>query len=236
MYEWKARIGILVPASDTTTEVEFRRMAPKGVSIHVSRMEFPGLDTPEALSKLIDDVERAAYLLVLAEVNAIAFCCTSGSFIKGPGYDQEIINRIKKVFSGVVTTTTTSVVEALKALNVKRIAVATPYIGDVNKALKRYFEAMDFEIVNIEGLGITKDADVGRLTPDVAYNLARKADKPEAEAVFISCTNFRSLEVINTLEKDLQKPVVTSNQATMWNLLRLLEIKPDKKYGKLFMG
>ena len=235
MYGWRARIGILVPASDTTCENEFRKMAPEGVSIHVSRMAFPGTNTPEALSRLIDEAEKAAKLLIPAFVNAIAFCCTSGSFIKGPGYDQEIIRRIKRVFPGTVTTTTTSVIEAFKALDIKRVAVASPYIDEINQALKRYLESVGIEVVSIKGLGIVKDTEVGKLTPEVAYELAKKIDRPEAQAVFISCTNFRSLEVIDILEKDLEKPVVTSNQATMWNLLRLLDIHGSiKRYGELF--
>ena len=235
MYGWRARIGILVLASDTTCENEFRKMAPEGVSIHVSRMAFPGTNTPEALSRLIDEAGKAAKLLVPASVDAIAFCCTSGSFIKGPGYDQEIIRRIKRVFPGIVTTTTTSVIEAFKALDIKRVVVASPYINEVNQALKRYLESIGIETVSIKGLGIVKDTEVGRLTPKVAYDLAKKIDRPEAQAVFISCTNFRTLEVIDILEKDLRKPVVTSNQATMWNLLRLLGIHESiKRYGELF--
>ena len=235
MYGWRARIGILVPASDTTCENEFRKMAPVGVSIHVSRMTFPGANTPEALSKLIDEAERAAELLVPASVDAIAFCCTSGSFIKGPGYDQEIIKRIKRVFQGIVTTTTTSVIEAFKTLDVKRVAVASPYIEEVNQALKRFLESIGIEVISIKGLGLVKDVEVGRLSPEIAYSLAKNVDRPEAQAIFISCTNFRSLEVIDILEKDLRKPVITSNQATMWNLLRLLGIRESiKKYGKLF--
>ena len=112
MHGWRARIGILVLASDTTCENEFRKMAPEGVLIHVSRMAFPGTNTPEALSRLIDEAGKATKLLVPASVDAIAFCCTSGSFIKGPGYDQEIIKRIKRIFPGIVTTATTSVIEA----------------------------------------------------------------------------------------------------------------------------
>lgn len=235
MYGWRARIGILIPASDTTCENELRKMAPEGVSIHASRMAFPGTNTPEALSRLINEAGEVAKLLIPASVDAIAFCCTSGSFIKGPGYDQEIIRRIKKVFPGIVTTTTTSVIEAFKALDIKRVAVASPYINEINQALKRFLESIGIEVVNIKGLGIVKDVEVGRLTPEVAYRLARKVDRPEAQAVFISCTNFRSLEVIDILEKDLKKAVVTSNQATMWNLLRLLGIHESiKRYGKLF--
>ncbi len=235
MYGWRARIGILVLASDTTCENEFRKMAPEGVLIHVSRMAFPGTNTPEALSRLIDEAGKATKLLVPASVDAIAFCCTSGSFIKGPGYDQEIIKRIKRIFPGIVTTATTSVIEAFKALDIKRVAVASPYIDEVNQALKRFLESIGIEVVSMKGLGIVKDTEVGRLTPKVAYDLAKKIDRPEAQAVFISCTNFRTLEVIDILEKDLRKPVVTSNQATMWNLLRLLGIHESiKRYGELF--
>jgi len=236
MYGWRARIGILVVASDVTCESELYRVIPDGVSIHTSRMRFPGAVNAETCAQLALEAESAAELLVPACVNTIAFCCTSGSFIRGAGWDREIIEKIEKRFPDInVTTTSSAVLAAFQRLNVKKIAVATPYITEVNKALKTFFEGMAISVLNIEGLEIEGDQDVNNLSPETAYRLARKVDIPEADAVFISCTSVRTIEVIAALEKDLGKPVISSNQATIWHALRKARIPESiEGYGRLF--
>jgi len=235
MYGWRVRIGILVVASDTTCESELHTIAPEGVSIHTSRMAFPGAVTAETVGKLADEAENAAELLIPAAVNVIAFCCTSGSFIKGAGWDREIIKKIERRFpSVIVTTTSTAVLEAFKVLEIKKVAVATPYIDEVNAALKKFLEIEKFPVVSIEGLRIKEDLETNKQPPEVAYNLARKVNVPEADGVFISCTSFRTFDIIETLERDLRKPVVTSNQATIWDALKKADVHgPIKGYGKL---
>ena len=235
MYGWRARIGILVVASDVTCETELGRVVPDGVSIHTSRMPFPGAVTPEALEKLADEAIKATELLYPACIDTVAFCCTSGSFIKGAGYDKEIINNLKERFPNVTaTTTSTAVSAAFKRLRVKKIAVATPYIDTVNEALRNYLESEGISVVNMEGLGIVNDQETNNLSPEAAYRLAKKADLPEAEAVFISCTSVRAIEIIEKLETDLGKPVFSSNTATIWDALRKSNVQDAiEGYGKL---
>lgn len=235
MYGWRARIGLLVVASDATCESELHKIAPEGVSIHTSRMTFPGTVTAETVGKLMDEAEKAAELLIPAVVNVIAFCCTSGSFIKGAGWDREIIKKIERRFPGVVvTTTSTAVLEAFRTLGIKKVAVATPYIDEINRALMKFLEMEEFDVVNIKGLQILEDSETNRQSPEVAYNLARKVNLPESDGIFISCTSFRTFEIIETLEHDLRKPVVTSNQATIWDALRKAGVHgPIEGYGKL---
>jgi len=235
MYGWRARIGLLAVASDVTCEMELHSIAPEGVSINASRMAFPGAVTAETVGKLADEAEKAAELLIPTGVNVIAFCCTSGSFIKGAGWDRQIIEKIEKRFPGVtVTTTSTAVLEAFRTLEIKKVAIATPYIDEINVALKKFLEMENFPTVSIEGLGIKEDQETNNQPPEVAYNLARKVDVPEADGIFISCTSFRTFGIIETLERDLRKPVVTSNQATMWDVLKKADVHgPIKGYGKL---
>ncbi len=235
MYGWRARIGILVVASDVTCESELYRIVPEGVSIHTSRMTFPGAVTPEALEKLASYAEKATDLLIPACVDTIAFCCTSGSFIKGAGYDKEIIAKLEGKFPNVtVTTTSTAVSAAFKKLNIKKVAVATPYLDSVNEALKNYLEAEGISVLNIEGLGIRDDQETNNLPLESAYRLSKKVNVPEADAIFISCTSFRTIEIIEKLETDLGKPVISSNQATIWHALRQSKVQESiKGYGKL---
>ena len=235
MYGWRSRIGILVVASDVTCESELYRVVPAGVSIHTSRMTFPGAVTVETVGKLASEAERAAELLIPACVNTIAFCCTSGSFIKGAGWDKEIIEKIERRFPTVtVSTTSTAVLAAFEKLHIKKVAVATPYISEVNEALRRFLEEAGISVLNIEGLGMEADQEVNNLSPEIAYRLAKKVDVPEADAVFISCTSVRPIEIIEVLEKDLGKPVISSNQATIWAALRKAAIQDRiEGYGRL---
>lgn len=235
MYGWRSRIGILVVASDVTCESELYKVVPEGVSIHTSRMSFPGAVTVETVGKLASEAERAAELLIPACVNTIAFCCTSGSFIKGAGWDKEIIGNIEKRFPTVnVLTTSTAVLAAFDELHIRKVAVATPYISEVNEALKSFLEETGISVLNIEGLGIEADQDVNDLSPETAYKLAKKVDVPQAEAVLISCTSVPTIEIIEPLEKDLGKPVISSNQATIWAALRKSAIQDEiEGYGRL---
>jgi maleate isomerase len=225
MYGWRARIGLLVVGSDVTCESEMHKFAPPGVAFVTSRMKFLGKVTPETVERLAEDVERATELLIPAKVNVIAFCCTSGSFIKGAGWDKEIIDNIESKYAGIsATTTSTAVVAALRCLKIKNVAVATPYVDDVNKHLKKFLTDEGFNVINIKGLGILEDAEVNNLPPEIAYKLAKEVDTTNAEGIFISCTSLRTLNVIDLIERDLSKPVVTSNQATLWHSLRKAKI------------
>jgi len=233
VHGWRARIGLLVPSSNTTAEPEFCRMAPEGVSVHAARMRLTEV-TPEALLEMGRRSEEAARELADAEVDVIVYGCTTGSLIGGPDFDLELARRLEAVCRLPVVTAATAVAEALRELGVRNVAVATPYTDDLNLREKVFLEGKGFRVAGMRGLGIVRNAEIGRLHPSVAYELARGAFTPEAEGVFISCTNFRAIEVIDPLEKDLGRPVVTSNQASMWAALRRLRVSERiPGYGKL---
>jgi maleate isomerase len=224
----------LLVAPDTTPEVEFVRMIPEGVSVHFSRMWFPGAVNPENLRRLADEAEKASDLLAPLKPNVLCFCCTSGSFLGGVGYDAQIVKRLESRTGTRVTTTSTAVNNALQALNVKRIAIATPYTEEINKIAEKYFQDSGFEVTRIKGLGIVEDVDIGKLTPEAAYMLGKSVDNQRAECIFISCTNFRTAEIIEDLEQDIGKPVVSSNQATIWDALRKVGVRESVKgFGQL---
>ncbi|MFQ5763143.1 MAG: maleate cis-trans isomerase [Candidatus Bathyarchaeia archaeon] len=235
MYGWRSKIGILVVASDTTCEAELHKAAPEGISIHSSRMEFPGAVTVESVGKLADYAEKAAELLIPAGVNVIAFCCTSGSFIKGAGWDLEIINKLEKRFPNIkATTTSTAVLNALRTLNIGKVAVATPYLEEVNKSLKSFLEKEKFNVRRIKGLQIKEDLETNALPAEKTYQLAKSLAQADADGILISCTSLRTFDIIGTIERDLGMPVVTSNQATLWDVLRKAEIRgPLHGYGQL---
>ncbi len=168
-------------------------------------------------------------------MGVIAFGCTSGSFVGGPGYDERLTRIIESETGVGATTTTTAVIRALHALRVSRIALATPYIDEVTRLEVDYLQANGFEVTNWQGGGIVGVADIQECPPEVSYRRARAVDNDRAEAVFISCTGFRTIENIALLEADLGKPVISSNQATYADCLRILGVGGGlPQFGSLF--
>lgn len=237
-YGWRGKIGLIYIASAYSMEVEFVNMAPKGVTTHSTRVALsddPNHFTIEDLSGLKDDVIDATKLLAQAPLNAIAFGCTSGSFVNGIKYDQKLIKQMEDIAKIPCTTTATSVVEAFKALQVNKIAIATPYAEDVNELAYQYFTDCGLDITNITGLGIRNDYKISTLDMELIYQMAMEVNTADAEAVFLSCTGLSAVPLIEVLEEDLQKPVITSNQATFWHSLRLSQIGSKlKNFGQLF--
>ena len=182
---------------------------------------------------MAEGTEKAAQLLATAGVNVIAYACTSGSLVGGVGWDQQLISRIEKATAIPATTTATAVIRACEELGVSKVAVATPYREEINQAEEEFLEAHGIKVVNIKGL--TLHGENLRSTPtETAYNLACEVDTPEADAVFISCTGFKSITVIEQLEAKLQKYVFSSNTATMWDVVKKLGLgEPIKGYGQL---
>jgi maleate isomerase len=181
-----------------------------------------------------DQLEHAAALLVWADVDVIVFACTTGSLVHGVGWDREVAGRIERASGRPATTTTTTVLGALRAVGATTLAVATPYVEELNAIERQFLEASGFAVAAISGLGCATDAEIGRLDPEDAVSLVERVDTPDADAVFISCTNFHCLPVIASLERQLGKPVVTSNLAGAWTALRQIGIEDTiPGYGQL---
>ncbi len=245
MYGWKGRIGLLIPHRNTTMEPEFHRMVPKGVSVHAARMLLKE-PSPNALAEMEEEIYRSAQIISAIDPDVIVVGCTSGSLIKGFGYDKEIIEKITSLTNLPAITTATAVIEAFKRLNIHKVAVATPYIDEVNQKEKEFIENQGISVTKIKGLGYCKPMEsyplaprpvsgIGLLYPSVAYKLARNVDTPDADGIFISCTNFRTIEIIEELEINSNKPVVSSNQASMAMALHKMGIKEKIRcFGSLF--
>jgi maleate isomerase len=236
MYGWRARIGLMVPSTVTTMDQEFNKLVPDGVSVHVTRL-FHTSSSLEGLSSLYDNIERAAEELATASVNIIVFGCTSGGLIKGKSYEEDIRNKIAKASGNIPAVTVIgSVIDALNLLKIKKLIVATPYIPEVYKAEKIFMENLGFKVLDIRGLDIEDSVSISYEQPAASYNLAKKMalDNAGAEGIFISCTNFRTIEIIDKLEKDTKLPVVTAVQATLWNCLKKVNCyEPISGYGRL---
>lgn len=237
-YGWRGKIGLIYIASAYSMEVEFNKMAPQGVTSHTTRVALsdqPECFSIEDLSNLKDDVLHATKILAQAPLNAIAFGCTSGSFVNGPEYDKQLVRSMESIANIPCTTTATAVVNALQNMNIQNIAVATPYTKEVNQLAKEYFSKAGFHITNMTGLGIADDYAISELDSKTIYEMAMNADTEDADALFLSCTGLSAVHIIEAFEEDLQKPVITSNQATFWHTLRLSKIASKVKgFGQLF--
>jgi maleate isomerase len=227
MYGERGRVGLITLATDTSALPEYSRLMPDGVAVYPAPIVLPrGEVTPAALAEMLegDQLERAAALLVWADVDVIVFACTTGSLVHGVGWDRELIGRIERASGRPATTTTTAVLAALRVVGASSLAVATPYIDELNAIERRFLEASGFRVADIAGLRCATDAEIGQLAPADAVALVESVDSPQADAVFISCTNFHCLAAVAPLEQRLGKPVVTSNLAGAWAALRRIGI------------
>ncbi len=234
----RTRVGVMVPSTNTTCEGDFQLAAPDDMTIHGHRLWITNEDRGvEGIAEMNDDIEAAARYLSTAKVDAIAYGCTTGSFFKGPGWDAEMVQLIERTAGVPGVATSPSVLEALEFFGAKRISVATPYPDWDNKLLLGYLEAQGLEVLNLEAEPWASKAGnqgINDQDPAVIAEFASKACHPDADALFCSCTAWRSMEAAEELERRTGKPVVTSNQATVWATFRKVGVdKPIKGFGKL---
>ena len=239
MYGWRARVGIIVSPPNTVAEVEYSRMAPQGVSVHASRMIRPshmskmGVRLNEATNEALPQV---AATLAPLKPDVVVFAHTTASMAMGAGRDAEFARMLSEPAGCPAITTIGAALTAFQALNVNRVALVTPYTSELAAIEKDYLEGSlpGLKVVKETSLGISNGWEIGNLEPRTAYRAARDADSGEADAIFISGTNWRTIEVISLLEQDLHKPIISGNQAGMWAALRELGIKGVNGFGVLF--
>lgn len=231
MQLWRARLGFLIPSTDAMQEVAYYRMVPEGISVHFTRLTLKEVSV-KALMEMAEEIGKATALISMTRVDAIGYGCTSGTVAIG---DQEIVKRVRKVNSNAeVSTMATAVVNALRVMKLRKIAMATPYIDEINEKEVEFFENFGFTIVTTKGLGIKDDYEISQVSTTAIYRLARSVNASDAEGLFISCGDLRSHEVVEVLEKDIGKPIITSNQAMIWDMLRKCKIRDRiQGYGRL---
>lgn len=235
-----AKIGVLVPFTNTNLEPDLELMRPPDTTLHFQRMggydvdEIPGSDQMAGLGEA--DISHDLRMISGVRPDAVLYGCTSATLTHGPSFDVDLAAKIKAGSGAVSLTAAGSLIAGIRAIGATRVGFSSPYLGEIN------VQAMEFMAEN--GIETVKCADVGRelgnygqgeLTPDEVFDLACQADHSDAEAIVLSCTDMRSVEVIDRVEEIVGKPVVTSNQAMMFCLMRALDLpRHNRLPGQLF--
>ena len=230
----RAKLGFILMSTDLAAEADFYDMVPEGVGVHVTRLKTDDLTTNETLARHIDAMaDAASRIQPSVKPDVICYGCTSGSIVIG---EENVMAEITKGAPyAKPNTIATGVVAALRELGVKKLVVGTPYIDEVNTAEAEFLLEKGFEILDIQGLNLTTGTEMGSVTPAYWKKFALEIDHPEADAIFLSCSGIRALEVVDQIEAMVNKPVITSNQAQMWSSLRLAGIDDKiKGFGRIF--
>lgn len=236
----RVRIGVLVPFTNSNLEADMALLRPDGVSVHFARLggydadEIPDSGQMAGLGQ--SSLDEPLRLLAGVRPDLVMYGCTSATLSLGVEFDRDLARRIERDMKAATVTAAGSLVHALEALGSRRIAFASPYVRELNDRAISFLADSGFEIVSRSDV----DADLGNygqgaLTPEDVKALARRADHPEAQAIVLSCTDMRAVEAVDDLEAELGKPVVTSNQAMMFQAVKLLGLTDTGiQCGRLF--
>jgi maleate isomerase len=211
-----ARVGLIVPSSNTVIEVDFYRRLPADVTLHTARM-YLVQTTPEGESAMLDDyLPRAVDDLRSARPDVVVFGCTSAGALRGNAYEAELIERIAGQTEATTFSVAASVRAAIRGAGARRVGVITPYVDSLNVKIRESLEADGLEVAAIHGLGITDNFTIADVEPERITRFAsERFEGSDIELLFASCTNFRALDARQPIQAALGVPVVTSNQAAL---------------------
>lgn len=230
----QARIGLIIPSSNRLTEPQFQRYAPPGVGVHVTRLRMTG-QWHRPLYELEEAIAEAARALSDVKPGIIVFHCTASSMEEGLAGEAHLAELIQSASRIPTLTTGQAITEALRRLGVKKLVLISPYVKETNQHENHYLHEAGFEVIHDHGLGLAGGDEYISVTPKRWREIVCENIRPEAEGYFLSCTNTTMIEVIEELERRLEKPVVTSNQATLWACLRKLGVNARPNgLGQLF--
>jgi maleate cis-trans isomerase len=229
----QARIGLIIPSGNRLTEPQFNQYAPPGVGIHISRLRMTGA-WRKPPGELMKSLVEAAEALSDTKPDIIVFHCTANSMENGLAGEAALVETIQSASGCRTITTAQAITEALKRFGIRKLVLISPYVQQTNEHEVKYLAEAGFTVLHELGLGLESDGYVA-VTPQQWINVVQENTRPDAEGYLLSCTNTRTIEVIDDLERELDKPVITSNQATLWACLEKLHIRhADKKLGRLF--
>jgi maleate cis-trans isomerase len=232
-----AKVGLIIPSVNTYSEPQFNRFAPEGLGIHVARARVAG-QWKRPLPEMKGEIADAARLLSDCGPDVIVFHCTDTSMTQGPQGEGKILDIVKEATGIDAMATSRLVLEALQTLGMKKVVLLTPYQS--NKAVIDYLTAAGVIVVADVALKL-EARNFGSVTPRDWARLAKENDRPDADGIFLSCTNTTQIEAIAEIERMLGKPVVNSNQAVLWGCVKRLRatlapLAPMPQLGRLMQS
>jgi maleate isomerase len=225
-------LGVIVPSSNTSTEIDFAAWAPPGLALHAARMWMVDA-TLEAAEAFVDEsAPQAARDLGTLEPDAVVFACTAAGATLGKAAEERLVERLAELAGAPVISTNAAVSAEMASHAPRRIAVITPYTPDITEGVAASRERDGYEVIHAAGMEIALNRDIGRVEPDrlVDFAAAELSDK-SFDLIFVSCTNLRTAEAIDPLRERFDVPVVTSNGASMRAALKELGLEGEGSLG-----
>jgi maleate isomerase len=229
----QARIGLIIPSSNRLTEPQFNRYAPRGVDIHVTRLRMTG-----KYRKPLNELKRA--LVEASEARSdvdpgiIVFHCTANSMENGLAHETAIVEIIEQASGCPTLTTAQAITQAFNHFAIKNLVLISPYVQATNEHEVHYLNEAGYTVIHELGLGLESHG-YSAVTPEEWKRIVRENARADADGYFLSCTNTRMIEAVPEIEREMDKPVISSNQATLWACLKRLGIShKDNRLGRLF--
>ena len=227
------RIGLIIPSGNSLTERQFNQYAPPGLGIHVTRLRMTG-KWRKPWAELKSSLIEAAEALSDVRPGLIVFHCTANSMENGLAHEAAIVETVEKASGCSTMTTAQAITQAFDRFGIKKLVLISPYVKETNAHEVKYLNEAGYTVVHELGLGLEPHA-YAQVTPAEWQKVVKENTRDEADGYFLSCTNTRMIEAIDDLEKDLDKPVINSNQATIWACLKRLGLNHSGgQLGRLF--
>jgi maleate isomerase len=237
IYGWRGRIGMIKPLTyrSDVTKLEFDQLQPVGTDMVYECMHLGNELTEEALVAMGKEALSAAQKIKDRGADVIVYACTSGTFVKGIDYERKLVQELSEATGLPALTMVSAVMAALQMFKAQKIVMVTPYPEEISRLEIEFFAANGIEVVSHISEKYWKNvSEISDAPPGYFYRLSKKALVDNAEAILLSCGNIRTIEVIDIMERDFDLPVVSSNQATIWQCLRTIGINEKiQGYGRL---
>ena len=220
------RVGLIVPSTNTVMEPDLYRNLPSGTTVHTSRMLLEGSVTIEAEELMLDVyLPECARQIGTLQPDVVVFGCTSAGALRGPAYEQELAGEISKATGAPTITIMGAVVDELRRLGMKSVAVLTPYSEEINDTIKDSLETTGFTVPYINGMDVKGAFNIAAVTPEEIVDYVQEQLKGvDSDCLFVSCANLKSVDVLNDIREVAGRPVVTSNQAVLEGVKRTIGV------------
>lgn len=233
---WRGKIGLIVNSGQMITEPLYHLVAPAGVCFYASRILVEG-SVIESHADMVKEAFRAGRELATANVDCIGYCCTMSGILQGIEGDKKFCLRMEEETGIPTTSTLSATLESLEILRIKKLVLISPYEEEAHATEEKFFQTQGFQLVKSRSMDISSRKKRTSTTPGEIFRFCRENWDERADGLFISCMNFNGMPCIGPLEKDLGKPVLSSHSATLWKVLRMIQVRePIPGYGHLLAG